>query len=134
MAEVKTELLCTTKVIPAPTTMAKYPVSQLSGCGRSATAWSRAQAWTQAWTRAWTHQLGAAQSSYMVLGRGLWDQALGMASGCGYEASLVAGGQDGWGRRMWTPGGHDIYKQSGDPGQARDMGVQAGMGVRGSQG
>lgn len=39
MAEVKTELLCTTKVIPAPTTMAKYPVSQLSGCGRSATAW-----------------------------------------------------------------------------------------------
>lgn len=67
-------------------------------------------------------------------GRGLWGQALGMGSGCGYGASLVAGGWDGWGRRMWTPGHHDVYRQSGDQGQAGDMGVQAGMGVRGSQG
>jgi len=36
--------------------------------------------------------------------------------------------------KMCTRGGHDSHKQSGDPGQAGDTGVQAGMGVRGSQG
>lgn len=35
MAEVKTELLCTTKVIPAPTRIAKYPASQPKGLGKS---------------------------------------------------------------------------------------------------
>lgn len=35
MAEVKTELLWTTNVTPAPTTMAMYPVSQPNGYGRS---------------------------------------------------------------------------------------------------
>lgn len=35
MAEVKTELLWTTNVTPAPTTMTMYPVSQPNGYGRS---------------------------------------------------------------------------------------------------
>lgn len=35
MAEVKTELLWTMKVIPAPTMMAMYPVTQLKGKGKS---------------------------------------------------------------------------------------------------
>lgn len=36
IAEVKTELLCTMKVIPAPTKMAMYPVTQPNGNGKSA--------------------------------------------------------------------------------------------------
>lgn len=35
MAEVKTELLCTMKVIPAPTKIAMYPVTQPKGKGKS---------------------------------------------------------------------------------------------------
>uniref|UniRef100_A0AAY4AS87 Uncharacterized protein n=1 Tax=Denticeps clupeoides TaxID=299321 RepID=A0AAY4AS87_9TELE len=35
MAEVKTELLWTTKVMPAPTMMAMYPVTQPKGNGKS---------------------------------------------------------------------------------------------------
>lgn len=36
MAEVKTELLCTIKVIPAPTRIARYPVTHANGKGKSA--------------------------------------------------------------------------------------------------
>lgn len=35
MAEVKTELLCTKKVMPAPTTRARQPASQVNGKGKS---------------------------------------------------------------------------------------------------
>lgn len=35
IAEVKTELLCTMKVIPAPTMIAMYPVTQPKGKGKS---------------------------------------------------------------------------------------------------
>lgn len=33
--DVNTELLCTMKVIPAPTRMARYPVNQAKGKGKS---------------------------------------------------------------------------------------------------
>ena len=50
--------------------------------------------------------------------------------GCGYGVRLWVGGQsggrDGWGKRMWTPGGHDSHKQSGDQGQAGGMAVRQG--------
>lgn len=52
-----------------------------------------------------------------------------MGSGCGYGASLVAGDWDGWGKRTWTPGSHDSHNQSGDKGQAGDMGVRQGWGL-----
>lgn len=35
IADVKTELLWTTKVIPAPASMARYPASQVKGNGKS---------------------------------------------------------------------------------------------------
>lgn len=88
MAEVKTELLWTTKVIPAPTTMAKYPVSQLNGCGRSAMAQDKGTGM----------DMSAGIGPELLPGAG--ERAMGWGSG--YRAKLGAAGvcwagwMDGW--------------------------------------
>lgn len=49
--------------------------------------------WHKTRAQTWTCQLGSAQSSYLVLGRELWDGVLGIGPSLGLQESA---GQDEW--------------------------------------